>query len=177
MRWRPASRSEPVPEPGAEVTYDWPEGGGAPFDTSADETHWVLLAGGRFGRTWPAGERREFGSTHPDFERRVPMGYKVIGIGERLAVVDRGTVLREWPQSGPRSGAEIPVLDPYQHHVPGFESSGIFDVLDGQGGRRGPDGRWISHRHDSYDAALAEARTMTDRRALVVRLIEELNWH
>ena len=97
--------------------------------------------------------------------------------GERLAVVDRGTVLREWPHSGPRSGAEIPVLDPYQHHVPGYESSGTFLVVDGEGGRRGPDGRWISHSHDSYAAALAEASTMSERRVLVVRLIEELNWH
>ena len=166
-----------MPDPGAEVTYDWPEGGGDPFDTAADETRWVLVAGSRFGRTWPAGDRRDFGSTGPAFERRVPTGYKAIQIGERLAVVDRGSVLREWPPSGPRSGAEIPVLDPYQHHVPGYESSGTFEVLDGQGSKRGPDGTWIHHRHDAYDTAIADASTMTDRRVLVVRLIEEKGWH
>jgi hypothetical protein len=50
-------------------------------------------------------------------------------------------------------------------------------VVDGRGSRWGPDGRWIQHRHDSYDAALADSRTMTDRRVLVVRLLEERNWH
>ena len=159
------------------MRYDWPDGGGAPFDTTPDETHWVLLAGSRFGRTWPAGDERDFGSWTTDFERRVPMGYKGIAICERLAVVDHGTVLREWPQSGPRSGAEIPVLDPYQHHVPGFESRGTFLVEDGLPARRGPGGDWITHRHDSYAAALAEAGTMSDRRVLVVRLMTQRDWH
>ena len=176
MRWRRASRSD-TPEPGTEVTYDWPDGGGAPFDTAEDETRWVLLAGSRFGRTWPAGDRRDFGSWRTDFERRVPMGYKGIAIAERLAVVDHGMLLREWPRSGPRSGADVPVLDPYQHHVPGFESDGTFLVVDGDGGTRGPDGRWITHSHDSYAAALADARAMSDRRVLVVRLVEQQNWH
>lgn len=159
----------------AGVVWDWPADGGTPFDTTADETSWLLAVGSQFGRTWPAGDRRDFGSWETDFEARVPMGYKTIQIVERLAVVDRGEVLREWPQ--------VPVerssvgYDPYQHHVPGFESSGTFDVLDGQGGTQDADGRWIHHRHDSYDAALAEARTMTDRRVLVVRLLEEKGWH
>lgn len=132
MRWRRASRSE-LSEPGAEVSYDWPEGGGAPFDVSDDATRWVLVAGSRFGRTWPAGDRLDFGSWAPGFEGRVPMGSK--------------------------------------------ESSGTYAALDGNGGERGPDGRWVSHQHDGYAGALAEARRMGDRRALVVRLLETKDWH
>jgi hypothetical protein len=166
-----------VPEPDDQVDHDWPEGGGAPFDTAPDETRWVLFARGRFGRTWPAGDALDFGSSTTDFARRVPLGYTTIQVVERLAVVDRGTVLREWPLSGPRVDVEVRVLDPYQRHVPGFEPDPTFEVLDGRGSRRGPDGAWIHHRHDSYDAAIAHARTMTDRRVLVVRLIEEKGWH
>lgn len=178
MPWRRASRSEAT-EP-AGVTYDWPEDGGAPLDTADDETRWVLIAGSRFGRTWPAGDRRDFGSWGADFERRVPMGYLVIQLAERLAVVDRGRLLREWPQTGLRADGRPPtppVSDPYQHEVPGWESSGTYAALDGQGGRRGPDGRWIRHEHDSYAAAVAEARTMRDRAVLVVRLLESRDWH
>jgi hypothetical protein len=163
------------PEPGAEVRWDWPDGGGAPFDASEATTRWVLVVGNTFGRTWPAGDLLDFGSWTTDFERRVPMGYKTIRATERLAVVDRGTVVREWPPT--RQERPRPVHDPYQHHVPGFEPDGTFAVLDGQGSKRGPDGRWISHEHDSYAAALAEARGMTDRRVLVVRLLTEKGWH
>jgi hypothetical protein len=158
-----------------EVAWDWPDGGGAPFDASADETRWVLVAGKRFGRTWPAGDRRDFGSWDPDFQLRVPMGYKVIQVVERLAVVDHGRVVREWPeihQEPPR-----PVSDPYQHHVPGFGPRGTYAVLDGQGSRRPPDGSWEKHEHDSYAAALAEAVGTGDRRVLVGRLIETRDWH
>jgi hypothetical protein len=164
-----------LPAPGVEITYDWPDGGGGPFDASADETRWVLVAGKRFGRTWPAGDRRDFGSRDPDFQRRVPMGYKVIQVVERLAVVDDGRVVREWPESNevrPR-----PVFDPYQRHVPGSGSSGTYAVLDGQGSRRLPDGSWEKHEHDSYAAALAEAVGMDERRVLVGRLIETRDWH
>lgn len=135
------------PEPDSDVRWDWPDGGGAPFDTSGDATRWLL----------------------------VPMGYKTIQAAERLAVVDRGTVVREWPQvhvERPR-----PVYDPYQHHVPGDEPEGTFAVLDGRGAKRGPDGRWITHEHDSCAAAVAEARSMTDRRVLVVRLLTSKGWH
>ena len=159
-----------------QVRHDWPEGGGAPFDTAPDETRWVLFARGRFGRTWPAGDVLDFGSWTTDFAARVPLGYATIQVVERRAVVDRGTVVREWPEHGPPAVGDGG-FDPHQHHVPGFEPSGTFDILDGQGSKRGPDGQWIHHRHDSYDAALAEARTMTDRRVLVVRLIKEENWH
>jgi hypothetical protein len=179
VRWRRASRSE-LPPVGAEVHYDWPDGGGAPFDTSADETHWVLVAGSRFGRTWPAGDRRDFGSTGPDFERRVPMGYKVIQLAERLAVVDGGRVEREWTETGLTATGYPPVppvSDPYQHHVPGHTASGTYAALDGQGGRRGSDGRWIRHQHDSYAAALAEAVSMKDRRVLVVSILQTIDWH
>jgi hypothetical protein len=179
VRWLRASRSD-LPEPGAEVAYDWPDGGGAPFEVSADETRWVLVAGSRFGRTWPAGDPRDFGSWGPDFERRVPMGYKVIQIAERLAVVEQGRVLREWPETGLRWDGyppTPPVFDPYQNHVPGTQPSSTYAALDGRGGERGPDRRWISHQHDSYAAALAEARTMTDRRVLVVSLLTTKDWH
>jgi len=179
VRWRRASRSE-LPDVGAEVTYDWPEAGGAPFDVSDDATRWVLVAGSRFGRTWPAGDRLDFGSWAPGFEGRVPMGYKVIQLAERLAVVEEGRVLREWPETGLTATGHPPVppvADPYQHHVPGWESTGTYAALDGNGGERAPDGRWVSHQHDSYAAALAEARTMDDRRALVVRLLETKDWH
>jgi hypothetical protein len=159
VRWRRANRSEPQPEPGAEVTYDWPEGGGAPFDTAADDVHWVLLAGSKFGRTWPAGDLRDFGSWTTDFEKRVRMGYKGIAAAERLAVVDRGDVVREWPAT--------------RYHPAGT----TFVVADGLGGRRGPDGAWISHAHDSYDAALAEASSMMDRQSLVVRVLVSKDWH
>lgn len=178
MPWRRASRSE-LPSVGDEVTYDWPEGGGAPFDTSDAETRWVLVAGSRFGRSWPAGDRRGFGSTGPDFERRVPMGYKVIQLAERLAVVEQGRVVREWPETGLTATGHPPVppvSDPYQHHVPG-PASGTYAALDGQGGKRGPDGRWISHVHNRYDAALAEASSMEDRRVLVVSVLQTLDWH
>jgi hypothetical protein len=153
------SRSEPVPEPGAEVTYDWPEGGGAPFDTTADDVRWLLVAGSKFGRTWPAGDLRDFGSWTTDFEKRVPMGYKAITAAERLAVVDHGDVVREWPAT------------------PDDHTAATFSVIDGQGGRRGPDGRWIAHDHETYDAALAEARSMKDRRVLVVRRLASRDWH
>ena len=125
------------PEPGAEVRWDWPDGGGAPFDASEATTRWVLVVGNTFGRTWPAGDLLDFGSWTTDFERRVPMGYKTIRATERLAVVDRGTVVREWPPT--RQERPQPVHDPYQHHVPGFEPDGTFAVLDGQGSKRGPD--------------------------------------
>ena len=180
MRWRRASRSEPLPEPGGEVRYDWPEGGGDPFDASADGTRWVLVAGSRFGRTWPAGDPRDFGSWDPAFEHRVPVGYKVIQIAERLAVVDRGRVVREWAETGllwTGHPPVPPVSDPYQHHVPGGGPRGTYAALDGHGGERGPDGRWVSHQHDSYAAALAEACTMTDRRALVVSVLTTKDWH
>lgn len=167
--------------PGEHVTYDWPEGGGAPFDASDDRTRWVLVAGSRFGRTWPAGDRRDFGSWDASFEQRVPMGYKVIQLAERLAVVDHGTVVREWPSTGLTATGQPPappVSDPYQHHVPGVEASeGPWAALDGDGGRRGPDGRWVSHEHDSYAAALAAARSRSDARMLVVRLLQTVNWH
>ena len=165
---------------GDAVHYDWPEGGGAPFDTSADETRWVLVAGGRFGRTWPAGDRRAFGSQDPDFERRVPMGYKVIQLAERLAVVDHGSVVREWASTGLTSTGyppAPPVADPYQHHVPGVAASETFQVMAGEGPVRGPEGRWLSHEHDSYAAALTEACAMRGKRVLVVRVLETLNWH
>lgn len=179
MRWRRASRSD-LPEPGAEVAYDWPEGGGEPFDTSADETRWVLVAGKKLGRTWPAGDRRDFGSWDPAFEHRVPMGYKVIQIAERLAVVEQGRVLREWAETGLRSNGYPPVppvSDPYQHHVPGHAPSGTYAALDGHGSTRSADGRWISHEHDSYADALAEAKDMEDRRVLVVSILETKDWH
>jgi hypothetical protein len=147
-----------VQDAGDAVHYDWPEGGGAPFDTSADETRWMLVAGSRFGLTWPAGDRRDFGSWDPVFESRVPMGYKVIQLAERLAVVDRGRVVREWAETG-------------------LTASGTYAVLDGLGGKRGPDGRWISHQHDSYAAAIAKAVGMEDRRVLVVSILQTLNWH
>ena len=129
MRWRRANRSEePVPESGAEVFYDWPEDGGAPFDATDDETRWVLVASGRFGRTWPAGDLRDFGSLDPSFEKRVTVGTSYL-------------------------------------------------VAGGQGGERGLDGTWISHAHDTYDAALAETRTMKDRQVLVVRMLVTKHWH
>ncbi len=159
MRWRRASRSEPLPEPGAEVRYDWPEGGGAPFDTSADETRWVLVASGRLGRTWPAGDLRDFGSYDPLFEERVPVGHKTIAAVERLAVLVHGRVLKEW--TGTR------------YHPMGT----TFVVSDGRGGERGPDGRWISHVHETYDAAMAQARSMKDRQVLVGRVLVEKDWH
>ncbi|SED29109.1 hypothetical protein SAMN04489844_4108 [Nocardioides exalbidus] len=146
-----------MPPSDDQVTYDWPEGGGAPFDAAADETRWVLVAGMRFGRTWPAGDRRDFGDWG-DFEKRVPMGYKVIQLAERLAVVDRGTVVREW------AGTSEAVDGPYA-------------ALDGNGSERGPDGHWISHEHDSYAGALAEARDMQDREVLVVSILQTVNWH
>lgn len=163
------------PEPDSDVRWDWPDGGGAPFDTSDEVTRWVLVVGNTFGRTWPGGDLLDFGSWSTDFERRVPMGYKTIQAAERLAVVDRGTVVREWPQVHVERSR--PVYDPYQHHVPGYEPEGTFAVLDGRGSRRGPDGRWITHEHDSYAAAVAEARSMTDRRVLVVRLLTSKGWH
>jgi len=160
VRWRRANRSEePVSEPGAEVFYDWPEDGGAPFDATDDETRWVLVASGRFGRTWPAGDLRDFGSLDPSFEKRVTVGYKTISAVERLAVVGRGRVAREWA--------------PTRHHLTGT----TFVVYDGRGGERGSDGTWISHTHDTYDAALAEAQSMRDRQVLVVRVLVTKHWH
>jgi hypothetical protein len=135
----------------------------------------VLVVGNTFGRTWPAGDLLDFGSWSTDFERRVPMGYKTIQVAERLAVVDHGEVLRDWtetPVERPR-----PVHDPYQHRVPGFGSSGTYAVLDGQGSRRLPNGSWEKHEHDFYADALAAARGTTDRRVLVVRLLESKGWH
>ena len=161
--------------PAPEVRWDWPEGGGSPFDTSDAATRWVLVVGNTFGRTWPAGDLLDFGSWSTDFEKRVPMGYKTIRAAERLAVVDRGSVVREWPpthQERPR-----PAYDPYQHHVAGHEPEGTFAVLDGRGSTRAPDGTWTRHEHDTYAAALTEARGMTDRRVLVVRLLTEKGWH
>lgn len=141
------------------MTYDWPEGGGAPFDTSADETQWVLLASTRFGRTWPAGDLRDFGSYDPSFEKRVPVGYKTIAAVERLAVLAHGHVLREWAAT--------------RHHPAGTR----FVVNDGRGGEPGPDGRWISNAHNSHDEAMAAARSMKDRQVLVGRVLVERNWH
>ena len=164
-----------MPDPGAGVTWDWPADGGTPFDTTADETRWLLVASSTFGRTWPAGDRRDFGSWTTDFEARVPMGYKTIQIVERLAVLDRGEVVREWPETPVERPA--PVHDPYQHHVPGFGAGATYAVLDGLGGVRRPDGSWEKHEHDSRAAALAEARTIADRRVLVVRLGESMSWH
>lgn len=160
----------PVPDPG--VVYDWPEGGGDPFDTSPDETRWVLLAGRRLGRTWPAGDLRDFGSWSTDFESRVPMGYKVIQVAERLAVVDHGRVVREWPESGLAAPTADAVLDQWP-----LRGMPTFSVVDGGGPRRAPDGTWVTHEHEWYDDALAEAVGMRDRRALVVRLLTERNWH
>jgi hypothetical protein len=158
VRWRRASRSE-LPPIGAEVWYDWPDGGGAPFDTSADETHWVLEASGRLGRTWPAGDLMDFGSWDPSFEHRVPVGYKTIAAVERLAVVVEGTVVREWPGT--------------RYHPAGT----TYVAEDGQGGEKDPDGRWISHAHETYEDALADAKGMKDRRVLVGRVLVSASWH
>lgn len=79
------------------IGYDWPADGTDPFDLSPDDTQWVLYAN-RWGRAWPAGDFRDFGSLG-DFAKRVPMGYKPILIYERLAIVDAGRVLRTWPET------------------------------------------------------------------------------
>jgi hypothetical protein len=158
VQWRRASRSE-LPPVGAEVRYDWPQGGGDPFDTAADETHWVLEASGWLGRTWPAGDLMDFGSWDPSFEHRVPVGYKTIAALERLAVVVQGAVVREWPGTS--------------HHP----DATTYTAVDGQGGEKGPDGRWISHTHDTYVSAVADARGMKDRRVLVGRVLVSHHWH
>lgn len=78
------------------IRYDWPAGGPDPFDVEPAETLWVLVDGaGRWGRAWPAGDLRDFGSWG-EFEQRVPMGYKVVQVLERLAVVKAGRVRRTW---------------------------------------------------------------------------------
>lgn len=162
-----------MPQPDDQVHYDWPEGGGAPFDAAPDETRWVLVCRGHFGRTWPAGDDLDFGSSS-DFAARVPMGYASIAIVERRAVVDGGRVVREWAASDRQPPG--PVSDPYQHHVPGFEADPVYEVLDGRGSRRGPDGEWAIRRHDSYAAALDDA-TSTDGPALVVTGVTSRGWH
>ena len=64
---------------------------------------------------------------------------------------------------------------PETDHRPGPTTT--YSVVDGEGSRRDSDGRWISHDHESRADAIAEARTMTDRRALVVRVLTTRDWH
>ena len=81
------------------IRYDWPPGGDDPFDASLPEPLWLLCDGaGRWGRAWPAGDRRDFGGWG-DFEQRVPMGYKVVQIRERVALVAGGEVVHRSARS------------------------------------------------------------------------------
>lgn len=76
------------------LTYDWPADGVDPFDPDGPDPLWVLMDGaGLWGRGWPAGDRRDFASWTDDFCRRVPMGYKVIEIRERVALLRAGDLL------------------------------------------------------------------------------------
>lgn len=76
------------------LTYDWPADGVDPFDPDGPDPLWVLMDGaGLWGRGWPAGDRRDFGAWTAEFEGRVPMGYKVIQIRERVALLRDGELV------------------------------------------------------------------------------------
>jgi hypothetical protein len=81
------------------ISYEWPLDGVDPFDVAAPEPLWLLSDGsGRWGRGWPAGDRRDFG-TYGDFLSRVPMGYRVVEIRERVALVAGGELVHASPRS------------------------------------------------------------------------------
>lgn len=83
------------------IAYDWPADGADPFDAAAPDPLWLLADGaGHWGRAWPAGDLRDFGS-YGDFEQRVPMGYKVVEVRERIALMRDGELVH----AGARSSA------------------------------------------------------------------------
>lgn len=81
------------------ISYEWPADGVDPFDRAAPEPLWLLSDGsGRWGRAWPAGDLRDFGG-HGDFLQRVPMGYRVVEVRERVALVTGGELVHASPRS------------------------------------------------------------------------------
>lgn len=116
------------------ISYEWPADGVDPFDRTSPEPLWLLSDGsGRWGRGWPAGDRRDFGGLG-DFLHRVPMGYRVVEIRERVALVAGGELVhastrssaQTWrglwgvvghlpygahPRTGSRSRADCPTED------------------------------------------------------------------
>ncbi|WP_394824506.1 hypothetical protein [Pendulispora albinea] len=91
--------------------YDFPAGGLDPFDVQEPETQWFVDARG-YTRAWKhsEGERDVVYMSPPEseFAKKVPMGYKYVRILEKLAVVTRGLLVREWAET---SRAPAKMLD------------------------------------------------------------------
>ena len=82
------------------ISYDWPADGHDPFTLDlGDQTLWILVAGSGWGKAWPAGDIRDYG-THRGFVDRVPCGRLAINLLERLAVAYNGQLLGRWPEVG-----------------------------------------------------------------------------
>lgn len=150
------------------ITYDWPAGGADPFEPTGPEPTWVLMDGlHHWGRAWPAGDRRDFGSWE-GFEKRVPMGYKVIEIRERIALVRDGAILQPSQQSREATW-DRPWGDDHRRLPPYGAAPRT----------RGGDDRVAScaSAEDALTAALRMSAAERGETWLVSRRIAILNWH
>lgn len=94
-----ARQNVPVTNTTPWISFEWPADGVDPFDRAAPEPLWLLRDGsGQWGRGWPAGDRRGFAGSD-EFLQRVPMGYRVVEIRERVALVTDGELVHASPRS------------------------------------------------------------------------------
>jgi len=109
------------PLPDLDVPYDgvdWPQDGPDPFDLGHDETAVLFWARGRPSRCF-LGEPP--GLTSDELHRAVPMGYTMLTVLQKVAVVAGGEPLRIWPHDADRS-EDLVDMNSYQLIMPPGEA-------------------------------------------------------
>ncbi|WP_394835724.1 hypothetical protein LVJ94_02195 [Pendulispora rubella] len=188
-----ARESLPMLSPTA-ISYDFPAGGLDPFDLQEAETQWFVDARG-YTRAWKhsEGERAvEYMSpTDSEFSKKIPMGYKYIRILEKLAVVTRGLLAREWPETS-RAPDSMPDAHgyfqkfPYLVYFKRLREPSLY-VREWRAAARtatswppSKSGEILTLPAENYRAALALALSFppeTDEAIMVVRVLDHFGYH
>lgn len=141
------------------------------FDTVRSDTQYVIFGGHR--PTYAFTDAARFDD--PELHTWIPMGYKILRMAQKAAVLRHGDVVREWPvlHRDPRVDPVDPpegvtlYLDNWRRSVCGYR------VLTSPTAMAAPE--------DAYDAgaamALARSASRSEGHALVVYMYDARDWH
>ncbi|WP_418961100.1 hypothetical protein [Streptomyces tritici] len=142
-----------------------------PFDGERTETQYLLLGGARATSAFL--DRGMF--DHPELDRWIPMGYKILQKAQKVAVHRDGDLIRAWPvrYRDPRvdpvdpPAGETLYLDNWRRRVCGYR------ILTSP--------TTVTAPEDAYDHAAAietaRAASLTEGRAVLVYIYDAENWH